>query len=438
MANAPGGINKRSDGRWSVTWYDSRGRRRVTTRPTRTEAYSTWRQRQYDVARKVERHTDPTVRELVDDWLADLERRRAPAANARANYAGRCALIPDSLARMRVSEVHPRDVQGALDEVLARPTRFGKPRSRQTVQQLRGHLNAAWTYARAMRITVDDPVRDTYVPPPGDDTDSERQTVDPLELDDAKAIIDALDGHRLQTMVMVGMTVGPRLGELVGARWCQLDLLDELSDDELSELDIDTADRVPTMTIDTQITRDQNGRIHRKLPKGRKTRVVALPIDVALTLRRWRREWPADRRPGPARNDRNQVATRPRPEPVGDALVWPSRWEMTTGGPRGGGPLMPSHVRAVLSRAARRAGVPEERMTRWHGATRHTAGTQALAGGASPKTVQDLLGHTTSAMLDRYTHALEEHRRDAARIIGDRWARHDPPSASEVPTPKRT
>ena len=49
---------------------------------------------------------------------------------------------------------------------------------------------------------------------------------------------------------------------------------------------------------------------------------------------------------------------------------------------------------------------------------RHTAATLLLAEGVDPRTLMDIFGWSQRAMVDRYTHVLEEMRRDAAKKMG--------------------
>src|SRR5258708_1661783 len=50
---------------------------------------------------------------------------------------------------------------------------------------------------------------------------------------------------------------------------------------------------------------------------------------------------------------------------------------------------------------------------------RHTAATRLAETGAEPTTIKDILGHSTLAMTDRYTHAVENRKREALERIAD-------------------
>ena len=100
----------------------------------------------------------------------------------------------------------------------------------------------------------------------------------------------------------------------------------------------------------------------------------------------------------PARDALDQWTVRARPSPaVGtDALFVGAK----------GGPIDPRVVRAMIHRMCARAGV---RDIAPHG-LRHSAATHLLQGGADLRAVQEILGHSSLATTQRYTHV------DAGRL----------------------
>jgi integrase/recombinase XerC len=128
---------------------------------------------------------------------------------------------------------------------------------------------------------------------------------------------------------------------------------------------------------------DDGRRVVRVLGKGRKERAVPYGAPAADALDRWRSRRTALARPG-----------------SGPALFLGAR----------GGRIDPRTVRSVVHR--RLSEVPGAPDLGPHG-LRHTAATHLLEGGADLRSVQELLGHSSLATTQIYTHVTRDRLRSA-------------------------
>lgn len=126
---------------------------------------------------------------------------------------------------------------------------------------------------------------------------------------------------------------------------------------------------------------DRSTRVLRVLGKGAKERVVPFGVPAARALDAW------------IDQARPELAT----EASGGALFVGLR----------GGRLDQRQVRTIVHRAAAAAGVDDVAPH----ALRHTAATHLLHGGSDLRTVQEILGHSSLATTQRYTHVSPERLR---------------------------
>ncbi|MCL3778561.1 tyrosine-type recombinase/integrase, partial [Actinomyces sp. AC-20-1] len=125
---------------------------------------------------------------------------------------------------------------------------------------------------------------------------------------------------------------------------------------------------------------DRRERTVKVLGKGGKERVVPYGAPADRALAQWL--------------DHRRVLVSPR---SGSALFLGVR----------GGRVDPRAVRELVHRTAAAAGVPDLGP---HG-LRHSAATHVLSGGADLRSVQELLGHSSLATTQRYTHVTPERLR---------------------------
>lgn len=132
---------------------------------------------------------------------------------------------------------------------------------------------------------------------------------------------------------------------------------------------------------------DHARRTIRVLGKGNKERIVPYGVPAAEVLNRWSQ----------ARPLLCVASHAPRRTGSEQALFIGSK----------GGRINPRTVRDIVHQATAAAGVPDLGP---HG-LRHCAATHVLAGGADLRSVQELLGHSSLATTQRYTHVTSERLR---------------------------
>ncbi len=90
--------------------------------------------------------------------------------------------------------------------------------SRRTVQYMRAVLRAALAQAVRWRLLPANAAALT------DGPTVRRRPVAALTPADAKMLLEAMSGHRLETLVVVALGLGLREGEVLGLRWEEVDL----------------------------------------------------------------------------------------------------------------------------------------------------------------------------------------------------------------------
>lgn len=190
---------------------------------------------------------------------------------------------------------------------------------------------------------------------------TERRSFTPEE---ARALLAAAQGERLDAMVVIGLWLGLRPGELTGLLW--------------SDIDLDMG--APTLTVSGAMKRGPDGRVSRGAVKRSKDgrRTIALPPTVVSALRAHRKRQSEER------------------------LAVGSRWHDS--GPlfpsSVGTPLDPSDVRRAFARIGKTAGIADARFP----LLRHSAVSLLLDNGASIDEVADLLGDDPRTLYRHYRH----------------------------------
>ena len=288
------------------------------------------------------------MNKLIHDFLEHLDLERNLSANTLRAYGGDLDRFLTFLARdylnVRPANIAPEDVEpAAVRAFLASMTR--RDLSRRSQARALSAVRSLFRFA-CLRGRLD------ANPASGVRTPKQEKTLPrhlrPGEVEDlietpvSEGPLERRDRALLELLYAAGL----RVGELVGLDWPDIDL---------------------------------GARVVRVLGKGGKERMVPFGAPAREALEAWREDWHEMRSKHPAGDDED--------EPV----------FLSQSGRR----LSDRSVRRVIDQRAAAAGIPAG----VHPHTlRHTFATHLLEEGADLRTIQELLGHSSLATTQRYTH----------------------------------
>lgn len=359
-----GNIYRRTDGRWeariSLGYRGGRRIRRSYYGRTRREV-----QEQLDAARR-DRHEGVlapdkrlTLGRFLARWLAEAVRPAARPSTVRAyEMICRLYLTPD-LGHVPLVRLTALDVQTMMNG------RLRSGLSPRTVHHIRAVLRRSLTHAVRWGLISKNVA--TLVDPPR----VPRYAVRPVSPDDARQILAAVRGDRLEALFASALAIGLRQGEALGLMWSRVDL---------DRRQVVIAHALQRVDRKLQLVEPKTGRSHR---------VIAIPDVVAAQLRAHRIRQLEER------------------------LVAGDRWHdgdfvfSTAVGTPLDGPNVTHRFQALLSAA----GLPR---MRFHD-LRHACASLLLAQGVHPRVVMDVLGHSQiSLTMNTYAHVIPALRNGAA------------------------
>ncbi|WP_216329693.1 tyrosine-type recombinase/integrase [Deinococcus aestuarii] len=203
-------IVERADGRWALTVElaphpDGRRHRLQRTCATREEALEAARAINYQAAQRLPRQArDLTVRQLLAHWSA---RQPVGEHSTSVNRAWLITIIESKLGDRPVMKITATEVQNLLAD-LAR-----EQRAPSTVAKCHRLLRTALRDAVAQGVLAANPADTLRTPAVPSRIQDEAWTQE-----EVARIVRAARGSRIHALVIVALSTGARLGELVGAR----------------------------------------------------------------------------------------------------------------------------------------------------------------------------------------------------------------------------
>jgi integrase len=368
--NSEGSIYRREvDGRWFgsiVIGFDSKGRRRRKTvsAATRREVAAKLSRLQRDVAGGL-RITEQsiTLTQLVVRWHEDVLKHQVQES-AASNYfsVARNHVLP-YLGKKKVADLTPVHV----DQLLAGKLREGL--SPSTVRRIRSVLAQAldqamrWGYVNRNVATL---ARSPKVPR------VEGRTLTPEQ---ARSLLDVLQGHRNEALYALMLSTGLRRGEALGLKWTDFDEVEGI------------------LRVTRQLQRRETGLvlIDTKTALSRRSVNLAAPMAELLRVRRKEQQMEIEDLYG---------------EGVFSEFIFTSAV---------GTPVDPRNLLREFKGLCKKAGLGD-----WHvHELRHSAASLMLAQGVPLQVVSRVLGHASIRMTaDVYGHVLDPDRASAAEAIG--------------------
>lgn len=310
-----------------------------------------------------------TVGRFLDEWVTDvLPGTVAPPTQAQYEGIVKRYLRP-MLGRHTLSSLTARHVTVMLRDL------DGKGYSSTTLRLCRAVLRRALRYAEQEGMVVRN-VAALADPPKADRV--EGRTLTPAE---ARALLDAAQGHRLDAALVVALNLGLRPSELLGLAWDCVEL--------------DTAP--PRITVRRGLKYVPGaGLLLSDTKTAKSRRAVHLPPNAATALRALRQA---------QRLDRLALGAEWPAKPLGADLVFRAT---------NGQPLDPSNFRNAVSKIAKAAGLGH-----WHPhELRHSAASLMIAQGVPLKVISETLGHSSvTVTADVYGHLFDDARAEAAAAM---------------------
>jgi integrase len=360
-ANGEGSISQHPDGRWWARVTLPNGKRKAFYGKSRKEV-----QQKLTAALSDQQKGLPivgerqTVAEYLAWWLETSKRPRLrPRTWERYVTLVRLHVVPH-VGGVALGRLTPQQLADMYRKLLAAGL------SKRTVQFVHAVLHGALKQAVRLELVARNPADAVDAPRP------ERREMHALTAEQARMLLDAVRGDRLEAFYVLAVSTGMRLGELLGLRWRDLDL-------DAGRLHVrSTLQRVNSQWLFAE-------------PKTQQSRrSISLSAVAVAALRAHRaRQLETVRELGPAWISYDLVFCGPTGEPL----------HATNFGKQ--------YFHSLL----KRAGLPRIRP---HD-LRHTTASILLAGNVHPKYVQDLLGHSQISMtLDTYSHITQNMQEQVA------------------------
>jgi len=300
-----------------------------------------------------------TVRQFAARWLVDARPRLEWNTYRRYEQDLRLHILP-ALGKLGIADITVRHVQNLLTDA-------GQIYKPATVAKFRGVLVALLEDAQRDGLIAQNVARLARNPK------QTRVEVKPFTVEQARSFLTVVRGDRLEAFFTVGIAVGMRQGEILGLLWRNVDL--------------DTG----RVVVETQLQRERGRFVIKDVKTRTGRRVVILPVFARDALQRHKE-----------RQDRERA----------EAGIFWEEWGLVFTAEYGA-PIHSQIPRRLFHTFCLAANVPD---LTFHD-TRHTSASLLAAEGVPVRQIMDLLGHSTAAMSNYYSHVYDAGREEMARVM---------------------
>lgn len=367
--NGEGSIYQRSDGRWAAVVDVGRegGKRRRKTLYGRTRKEVAERLK---IALRAQQQgllptgdDRQTVSAFLEWWLAEVVENTVRPSTA-VSYATKVRKhIAPEIGHVPLTKLGPADVQALLNRKLA------AGQSARSVQYIHAILRRSLGQAERWGLVPRNVAK--LVDPPR----VVRPEIVPLSRDEARALLAAAHGDRLEALYTVGIALGLRQGEALALRWDDVDLEEA------------------TLRVKRTVQRIRGELVYGEPKSARSRRALSLPAASVEALKAHRRRQLAERLAAFEWEDNDLVFCT-----------------------QAGRPLDARNVARHFDRMCERAGLGHRR---FHD-LRHTTASLLLEQGVHPRVVMELLGHSQfSLTMNNYSHVMPVLQREAANRMDE-------------------
>jgi len=374
-APGEGSVFQRKDGRWVMQiWTGSAYKQKYVK--SQKEGFEKLRQAQRELEQGIlPTQPDQMLEQYLEYWIEEVHKPTIKLSSyVKYRKLIRLYILPE-LGKIKLQKLTPQHINSLYRKMEKRGL---KPK---TINSVHGLLHKALDNAVKWGYMARN-VCDSVSPPRLVKTE-----IQPLTMEQAHKLLEAVRGHRLETLLTLALTTGMRRGELLALRWSDVDL-------EQGSIHVrHTVDHIPRYGyVETE-------------PKTKKAqRLIMLPSFVVDALKQHRIEQQEQRlKAGDNWQDLNLVFTGLH-----------------------GNYLNPRYLPKMFSKVLMEAGLPH---IRFHD-LRHSAATILLSMGVQLKVVQEILGHSTIVMTaDIYSHVLPSIQKEAM----EKWEQQFRPNDRDVP-----